>query len=196
MKYLYTDPETTPMKFTEFIKIMSVIAAIAQTVRLIGLFQQDATAFEIIYSVLSISFALATVFGLCAMKWYGVVTFYARLLLQIADAVLGIIVSLILHVDYSLIGECAGVIVGALIWLIPSWVYFRKRRLLFDPWPKGVERPGGSQPEPDTEPASDPEAPLTQRFCRKCGGRLLPESLYCSHCGAALTETVGEENVL
>ncbi len=68
------------------------------------------------------------------MKWYGVISLYALFLIPIADA----LISILIYIYYGHLNEAGvpfGTILGYLVWLIPSWIYFSKRRLLFDPFP-------------------------------------------------------------
>ena len=97
--------------------------------------------------------------------------------------------------------------ISALIYMVPNYIYFYKRRKLYNvPYYKLISEKGS-----DNKPSSeifqnqiiDKKATtisdqneiiindnLPIKFCRKCGQKISAESMYCKHCGAAVNQEI------
>ena len=212
-KNVYINPSETPLKYFKFLKVTLLIGLVIRIVQAVGLFGSDPTWYDIAYAIAGFALTLAAVVGMNAMKWYGILSFLGIYLLTIVDAIVAIALILICGLTYPSIATVIGRILGCLIILIPSWIYFSKRRMLFDPTPQSAKFVAGtpsnpsfndsstqiigkaSSPKPTSESVvcgaipTPPSQVLPRiQFCRKCGARLLDDSKYCSYCGTAIVE--------
>ncbi|WP_303841718.1 zinc ribbon domain-containing protein [Selenomonas ruminantium] len=233
-KDIYTVYEETPMAFYKFIMFSLIIGLLLRTITLIGSFL-DATYdfsfwYTLIFSIIQLGLTIVGLIGLSQMKWYGPLCYMANFGLLILDAIAMLAISI--YYGSRQEGTALGSMIGTLVWLIPIWIYFRHRRLLFSPPPADDPRvsvpqkplpmsedypptseksdmvadydnpptpPGSiqyvSQPiysnsfsANSTYPQSTWNQPKEQppvMFCRKCGRKLLPDSAFCSYCGAS-----------
>ena len=260
-KYPYTEIIGTPLAFYTFAKVTLIIGLFIRIITLLSSFISFQSDFEhwynLIFGLIQLGLCLGGIIGLNAMEWYGPLCYMGAFAILIVDALvgLGIITYYGLTMDS---GTYVGRILGALIWLIPVSIYFRKRRLLFSPPPTDDPRPSKSVSQPvsplelvveatmpaDTyAPAIEPAVPIAipaepvasapvsastelvitapapaedvmssptpsqdsvpidvgsevpathppVLFCRKCGGRLISGSAFCSYCGASVDAEV------
>lgn len=135
--------------------------------------------------------------------------------------------ALLYSVSYGIQGWSIGnallaLVVVALVWTLPNYVYFGHRKYLFDVTAPGTGGPadaagtmwwveagenfapesnppqGGAPavtaapegnapenaPEKSEEKSAGPEKAVL--YCKKCGAKLLPNSVYCDQCGAKI----------
>ena len=238
-KYIYTVYEETPMAFYKFIMFSLIIGLLLRTITLIGSFL-DATYdfsfwYTLIFSIIQLGLTIGGLIGLSQMEWYGPLCYMANFGLLILDAIAMLAISIYYGLRQE--GTALGSMIGTLVWLIPIWIYFRHRRLLFSPPPADDPRvsvpqkplsmsedyPPATSEKPDIVAAYDnlpsslesiqhdpqPTSPINYAnsfsanntysqptwgrpkeqppvmFCRKCGRKLLPDSAFCSYCGAS-----------
>ena len=226
------------MAFYKFIMFSLIIGLLLRTITLIGSFL-DATYdfsfwYTLIFSIIQLGLTVGGLVGLSQMKWYGPLCYMANFGLLILDAIAMLAISIYYGLRQE--GTALGSMIGTLVWLIPIWIYFRHRRLLFSPPPADDPRVSVPQTPPSTSgdypptsekhdmmaaydnPPSSPESiqhvpqPISSNnyansfsakstypqstwnqpkeqppvmFCRKCGRKLLPDSAFCSYCGAS-----------
>lgn len=74
-----------------------------------------------------------------------------------------------------------GFVIAALAWTWPNYVYFKHREYLF-----GITAPGENPPEnsPKQSEEKSPAPIAAVLYCKNCGAKLLPDSVFCSRCGA------------
>lgn len=221
MKYVYSNPVSTPLKYFKVLKVGLIIGLILRVGQGINLLT-DFSWYNAIYVAVGIGLNIAALIGMFNMMWYGVLSIYGLYLLTVIDNLIALGIIAYYNLSSSLASESIGQILGSGIVLLINWVYFSKRRLLFDPMPANYH---GSTPEIveagiTTEPqytydtagevsvteytqrnvVSQGEDQANQertpqiRFCRKCGFMLLEDSKFCSQCGTAVMEDT--ENVL
>lgn len=240
-KYIYTVREETPMAYYKFIMFTLIIGLFVRSITFFRLFSDTLYGFpfwyDLVTSIIQLVLAFAGLAGLNQMKWYGPLCYMGNFGLLLLDA----IAMLALSIYYGLgqESEALGRILAVLIWLIPTWIYFRHRRLLFSPPPADDPRVSVQAPAPmsaeyysnvsamqDTQLQTDtydnppppsgnipyapqpvspdnyfnnlsanstysqstwdsPQEQPPVTFCRKCGRKLLPDSVFCSYCGAS-----------
>ncbi len=170
-KYPYREVEETPLKFYKFVIITLIIGLFSRGAMLLSLFARYTPDFEHWYNI-GFSFAclvlnVFALMGLNSMKWYGVLCYMGRFGLIGLDALVsGAIIIFFGETELDL-STCIARIIAAVIWLIPLWIYFRHRRLLFSPPPADDPRsPQSTSPMMDfAVPAPRPvaaEAPVVQ----------------------------------
>lgn len=187
----YINKTQTPLRYYHFLRIVLVFVIIAQAVDATHLFTSSTSLYTLIFAACRILLTALAAFGLNTMKWYGFLSLVGMFGLTALDGVVAIVIICTNHLTSPSIATAASQILGCIIAAIPTWMYFSKRRLLFAPLPKEytVSHDGtivknfsftGNATSSDT-----PTIPKVQ-FCRKCGARLLDDSIFCSHCGATV----------
>ena len=165
-KYRYTEREGTPMTYYGFVKIILVLGVIVRAFNLFNSFLDAAYDFlfwfSFVTSVVQLCLTVAALIGLFQMKWYGPICFLSNFCLLCLDALLALAISIFFGTG----GEATslGSFLGTLVWLIPSWIYFRKRRLLFSPPPADDPRTSEFAAASETQPAAAP-APVSPSDC-------------------------------
>ena len=144
-KYPYTNVDDTPLLFYKFVKITLIIGLIIGSLRLISFLANFQSDFEHVYLLVIYMISLVLAFvarvGLSNMDWSGPLCYMAGICILPADAMIGLAGVLYYRsigvetLDNSELIEMVSTIVVAFLLLIPIWIYFRKRRLLFKPLP-------------------------------------------------------------
>lgn len=201
----YHSIEGTPLAFLKFARVTLVVGFVINLVGLIPLLTPEADWYTLLYNLLGLALRVLAFFWLGGMKWRGVLAYCGLFLLMMLDA----IAAIALYAYYGAfesIGPSVSRVLAAMLVLVPVWVYFGKRRLLFDPAPGAKKArepaPRASENRVDgslreerkeeegnalAEPRQTDAAPV--RFCRNCGCELVPGGKFCSACG---TEVVKE----
>ena len=205
----YSSQSDTPLKYFGFLKIVLPIGLVIRIIQFVGLLASSPTWYDISFSIIDFVLTVLAIVGMNKMDWYGVLAFVGIYLLTILDAVIGVVIVILYDLSYPSIPSLIGRVFGSLVVIIPSWIYFKTRRWLFDPRPQldncnttpnhplspspnGVSQTSSStvldhithQVPPSTSFSSFPKV----QFCRKCGARLLDDSNFCSFCGTAIVE--------
>ena len=204
-KKLYLDPANTPLKYFKFLKVCLILGVLLRIAQVINLFADEFNWYSTAFVVIGFILNLAAVVGMNGMQWYGVLSFHGVYILSIVDGLVALVIASVYNLSSDFFGEVFGQIFGSAIVLAINWVYFSKRRLLFDPMPAADVAPAVavtnenmavSERNVAPQPANQSFATTAPsvRFCRKCGAKLLEGSKFCSYCGVATVEDV--ENVL
>ena len=130
----YTEVDGTPLTYLKFLKVILPLSILLRLAMFVSSFRNGPDWYSIGFMLLQLIAVVIAVCGINSMKWYGVISLYALFLIPIADA----LISILIYIYYGHLNEAGvpfGTILGYLVWLIPSWIYFSKRRLLFDPFP-------------------------------------------------------------
>lgn len=202
----YDRIEGTPLAYFKFLKVMLGIGIVVRIIRLLSLFSAEPDWYSAVYGLLDLVLTVLAFWGLKNMKWKGVLAYFGMNMLIALDR----IVAIGIYVHFGEIGLCSkplGHVLGIMVVLVLVWIYFGKRRLLFDPLPKHwqAQVPPPTQPDPYTRQAFLDETPVPEwepgeeapgiseesrqtgesavRFCRSCGCELVPGSKFCSACG-------------
>ena len=154
-KYRYTEREGTPMAYYVFVKVILVLGVIVRAFNLFNSFLDAAYDFwfgySVIFAIIQLFLTAAALIGLFEMKWYGPICFLSNFCLLCLDALIALAISVYFGTDGA--ATYLGSFLGILVWLIPSWIYFRKRRLLFAPPP--ADDPRISESEEAAAPGAD-----------------------------------------
>lgn len=186
----YYDRDTTPLNFHAFYRYFSLpVGFLVIVVKIFGLTQMypyGGWGADIDMAVYFIDLILIVVcfWGFAKWNsagWYGVMS---RLWLAVGYNVF--LVFLYAYYVPKAIGTAIGTLLGSLLYAIPIGIYYKKRKPLFFPdMTEALE-----EPEPRLsgyEAASQRGASVPPiMYCRKCGNKLLPESDFCSKCGAPI----------
>ena len=211
-KKVFINPEETPLKYFKFLRVSLMLALIVRILQAINLFTCDPTWYDIGFSAVGFALTLAAAVGLNTMQWYGVRSLFGLHLLTVLDGVFAAVIISVYDLSEPSFGSAIGQILGASIVFIPTWIYFAKRRLLFDPRPRNASeilkaaattsaeikcvsqfQNSSGVPSTNKQYTSPTEQPVPKahpqiQFCRKCGARLLEDSVFCSYCGTAIME--------
>ncbi len=256
-KYPYTVYDGTPMTFYGFVKISLILGLAFRAITVFGALGDTTYDFafwyNLIFSIIQLGLSICALIGLNQMMWYGPLCYMANFGILSLDALLLLAISIFYGTNDG--ATAVGRLIGIMIWLIPTWIYFRHRRLLFSPPPaddpRKVQPPESKETtvpyereaaemveppilfspivSPPAKHSEEPSAPVqmqqeTQKpkssgyyaddfatkvepsrsipsdvpsgqttvkehppilFCRKCGKKLLPDSDFCSYCGAS-----------
>lgn len=203
----YDRIEGTPLSFLKFVRVTLVLGTVIDLVTFIPFLTSEADWYSIIYHLLNLTLRILAFFWLGDMKWSGVLAYCGLFLLSMLDAIAAMALSAYYGVFEGIGGTAIGRVLAAMIILAPVWVYFGKRRLLFDPAPGAKKTQEPAQPAPcapqksideslpegrkDLESASaeDRQIDVTPaKFCRNCGYELVPGSKFCSLCGTKVVK--------
>lgn len=199
MKY-YLDENTTPLAFHAFLKWVSLPLGILRTFgELTSLSRSYApsdwvTVAGIILLVDLVLLVVALV-GLIRMSGAGWTALMAHLGLAVGTALLAVGVA----AQYDAPDAMSMALSELFVVLVYSGLvglYYMKRRYLF--FPEKVPPELAMARQREARPAAPverlvPDAPaLPAVYCRHCGQKLLPDSAFCSGCGARVDETKAE----
>lgn len=205
----YDRIEGTPLSFLKFVRVTLVLGFVMNLVTLIPLLTSEADWYSIIYHLLGLTLRILAFLWLGDMKWRGVLAYCGSFLLIMLDGIAAMALSAY-YGAFESIGTAIGRVLAATIILAPVWVYFGKRRLLFDPAPGAKKTQEPAQPAPcapqksideslheERKESKDFESALAEdrqidvtpaKFCRNCGCELVPGSKFCSFCGTKVVE--------
>lgn len=138
IKPKYINAGSTPLKYLKFLKVMLPISMLIRLTVFVSSFQNNPGLYSIGFMMLQFIAVVAAAYGINSMKWYGVISLYVLFLIPIVDAAITVLIYLYCGMPEET-GSPIGVTLGYLIWLIPTWVYFSRRRLLFDPYHKSTQ---------------------------------------------------------
>ena len=195
IKPKYFIEKDTPLAYYSFLKVLIILWLIVAVARIFAFMGEGNVVGVVEVAILFVIELFATI-GLYKQQWEGVVYLYCAYAYNILD----VLVALVIYVYYGfvdayILGETIGAIIGTLIWAIPTWVYFSKRRPLFTPYEgkteavsKATEKTynnivGEQSKNMEIE---DKQTEIVLNYCNKCGYKLLDDSLYCSKCGAKI----------
>ncbi|MBQ3114799.1 MAG: hypothetical protein IJC06_01575 [Clostridia bacterium] len=189
IKRKYFSEENTPLAYYKVLKVLVIIWIIVSTCRFFS-FMLEENAFGIIEMLITLTIHIIVAIGLYKKQWNGVVALYCMYLWYILD----VLISLGIYISYgiadaSTYGQTIGSIIGILIWAIPTWVYFSKRRLLFTPYNENK-----AAIYPATEPACEAGMAQQNRFCSECGEKLITDSKFCYKCGKEVICVIDKKN--
>lgn len=210
MKY-YTERDNTPLAFHSFIKCLSLPLGILRTLGDLvtsTLDTEPGSGTELYSLVLLVDLVLLVMalVGFIRWKGFGWTSFMVHLGLSVGYALMTVGI----YAQYDAAGFALGNLLVVLAYSIPEGLYYMKRRYLFFPeaipallaqdQAEAKEVPPSAE-EPPTLPevlAPSEEAPAPELtpppvvYCRYCGQKLLPQSLFCSGCGANISEEGAE----
>lgn len=180
IKPKYINAGSTPLKYLKFLKVMLPISMLIRLTVFASSFQNDPALYSIGFMLLQFIAVVVAAYGINSMKWYGVISLYVLFLIPIADAAISVFIFLYCGMPEET-GYPIGVILGYLIWLIPTWVYFSRRRLLFDPYHERAQFSDqhGGKVEGLAIPVTKKEVENERWYtCQKCG-QLVREGETC-----------------
>lgn len=180
IKPKYINAGSTPLKYLKFLKVMLPISMLIRLTVFVSSFQNDPALYSIGFMLLQFIAVVVAAYGINSMKWYGVISLYVLLFIPIADAAISVLIYLYCGMPEET-GSPIGVILGYLIWLIPTWVYFSKRRLLFNPYPENAKFSNQYEGKIETSaiPVEKKEVENERWYtCQKCG-QLVREGETC-----------------
>lgn len=139
MKKMYDSVENTPLKFYRLLKALLPISFVLGTFGLIILFLEysDIPLFytlplfwlDLFFRVLIIVLLFSAASGLSSFSWYGVEALY---MYDICLVIYRLIYS---FVSGASLATYFGFLLAGVLFFLPNYVYFSKRRLLFSPPP-------------------------------------------------------------
>ena len=139
MKKVYDSVENTPLKFYRLLKALLPISFVLGTFGLIILFLEysDIPSFytlplfwlDLFFRVLIIVLLFSAASGLSSFSWYGVEALY---MYDICLVIYRLIYS---FVSGASLATYFGFLLAGVLFFLPNYVYFSKRRLLFSPPP-------------------------------------------------------------
>lgn len=139
MKKMYDSVENTPLKFYKFLKALLPISFVLGTFGLIVLFLEysDIPSFytlplfwlDLFFRVLIIVLLFTAASGLSSFSWYGVEALY---MYDICLVIYRLIYS---FVSGASLATYFGFLLAGILFFLPNYIYFSKRRLLFSPPP-------------------------------------------------------------
>lgn len=191
MKY-YIDRNDTPLAFHAFIKWVSLPLGILRTLaELMMLSLRDgpewATNLDGIMMVADLVLLVVALVGFIRWAGFGWKAWMVHLGLAIGYVLLWVGLYA-LHAPYAM-GEAVGNLLAQSIYCGLVGLYYMKRRYLFYPEEVPALLDQTLVEEPPAAPVGEEKPPIA--YCRHCGDRLLPDSAFCSGCGAR----VGEEGL-
>ena len=152
-KYKYFPDSPTPMAFYKFllvlIPISIAIGCFLWVMNLTSIFKtpllltEPSVIVPFLFSVVSLGLLILSWRGLKRMEWYGPKCYFAYVLTIIFQIVVSRILSPEINslsfdsFAYRVAVYCVAAIFPLLGIFLPIYIYFRNRRLLFSPWPKG-----------------------------------------------------------
>lgn len=200
----YDRIEGTPLAFLKFLRVTLVLGFVLQLINAISVLTSGTDGYSIVYCLLNLVLTFLAVLGLGSMKWIGVLAYYGLFILTLFDGVAAMVLCTY-YGEYETMWAAFRRVLTSVLVLVPVWVYFGKRRLLFEPAPKAkkLREPIQSVPcvlqEPQNEnlPVEEEKGKAVQsvsvesqqtdiepvKFCRNCGCELVPGSKFCSTCG-------------
>ena len=186
--YYYTDVQSTPLAFLKFLRVMLCISLFISGFQAIRILTEG-DIFSAVLQLLLLAFGVVICVGLFKMKYYGVVCYFINILLNAIFYVINVFSDVNLAEDEKIVLGAMFLIVLVGL-MIPIFIYFRKRRLLFSPLPRGVVLPPAEQAPAAGEAFTEDEPVNTweYRYCVHCGGKHAIGDVYCPHCGKKLTE--------
>lgn len=196
VKPKYYIKEEAPMKYYSILRVLIVFWCINGAARVATSFADENVLYTVELSI-GLILQIAAAVGLNQMKRSGVLFLYAVFSFVVVDVILALsIYSYLDAFDSSVLSQAIMQIIGALIWGIPSFIYFERRRPLFIPYIgynhtimplQNVEIT--KECENHFPDLSDTVHKKQVKFCNKCGFELFENSDYCSNCGIKLTRS-------
>lgn len=155
------------MLFYEFLLFIMMLRCLKQTfysvAALLAYMKAERSLLILIFESVLLWLVITSTIGLFKMRWSGVVRFFWIHGLSLAFCILLLVLAFRNGVsDSSLIIEIESGILPVL-WIIPEWIYFRKRRLLFSPVPDDWEIADGVYHKETEELVINPNLPLEQQ---------------------------------
>ena len=129
-KKVYLNVAETPMKYFKFLSVTLVLGVFIRIAQLVNVFS-DATLswYNIFFVVAGFILNIVALIGMNSMQWYGILALFGIYSLPIIDSVAAIVFVVAFNASEPTIGTAVGRILGCLIVLIPTWIYFTNRRL-------------------------------------------------------------------
>lgn len=191
----YTNRQTAPLTFHSFIKYFSLPLGILKTLANLAATQyaapQAAVGWDTFVSFVDLILLAVAFVGFIRWKGYGWTTFMGHLGLMAVNAVAVVF----FYAQYDAVEAALGQLLVTVIYVGLVGFYYIKRQYLFFPEQAPISPVQAEEPEAlsleDEPPAPEISSPPVA-YCRHCGQRLLPHSLYCSGCGAEVHEVVSE----
>ncbi len=179
--------ENTPLKYHNLVRYFAlpvgIISCVAQLTALVGGMVEFNWLYGVDIAVYIATIVLMTVAFVGFFSWSG----YAWRCLM-ANYWLGVCYAGFLVAVYAVLlpdelATAIGSLVGQIIVLIPISIYYHKRKPLFFTCSVHDSFGAPAQSE-DPWAASYRPASGEEKYCRMCGFELLPDSAFCSKCGA------------
>ena len=189
----YTTRETTPLKFHKFIwyvwqpfsLLSALITAIGAITKFLGYLSLSSDARVLILVILGCLMEVAFVLSPALIfigffKWKNY-AWYILMYLSISNILFSTIMLPFRAFEiFSFLGKIFGIAMDVII-----AIYYWNRRLLFNVHlPKQKKKSPIKETPPVVPPGSSPVE--GQNYCRFCGNKLPPESVFCSFCGKKL----------
>ena len=134
-KKIYYKKETAPMGYYKVLRVLFIIGALFSLGGTVYSFANDGTAGGIINAVQA-ALLVVGIIGLFSYKWFGPVTIFCLWIIQTGLNVADIVM------DGDLLGnDLTGNLISIairLLFLVITWIYFRKRRPIFQPYDKPI----------------------------------------------------------
>ena len=158
---VYNKLNGAPMRFHKFLCVMvwiGILRNLADFFTTVGDFQgiNAYLVVWIIVTVLNIACVFIAGVDLPSMKWLGVKAYFASFGISVATYVVNLVFSALYGLDlYEPTVQLVACIIGSCVFVIPIYIYYGKRRNLFEPYPEVVYSVGENRVESakDFEPA-------------------------------------------
>lgn len=185
----YFSEKDTPLAYYKLLRVLVIFWLLSSAGRLF-LFLSEDNMFGMLEMVILLIIQLFVVIGLYKKQWSGVVALYCMYAFNILDVLVALGIYVYYDIaDASVFGETIGAIIGILIWAIPTWIYFSKRRPLFAPYKENTE--DVYQTRESTYVAGTVQQ---EKYCSECGEKLINDSKFCYKCGKEVVQVVEQKN--
>ncbi len=189
----YFSEKGTPLVYYTILKVLVILWLVVSGANLF-IYLLDANLIGVVEMAIQFVIQLFAAIGLYKKQWSGVIMLYCMYAWYILDTFLAMgIYAYYGNLGAGTIAETIGSVIGVLIWAIPTWVYFGKRRPLFAPYRGNVPTvnatPEVACPPTVSEPprvVREEKESLPPKYCSQCGFKLHENSAYCSQCGTKL----------
>ena len=143
---LYYVEQTSPMSYFYFLRVAIWIGVVLSIFQAVTQEYVDNAwgVFAIVWQIILIGIRVFTGIFLIKKQWKGVIGLYCSYGSIILDQILVLVIYAAYNLPDPPVGTAIGTTIGVLVWAIPTYIYFKKRRPIFSPYWGVVE------PDPET----------------------------------------------